>query len=179
MPAAVDSVFDFAFWLCDRALNDNEYLQPGKMQYLLYLAQGYYATAYNGKKLVPAIFVADASGPIEPSLHRAWAQGRPKFEGSNQLPQDITTFGDSIWRRFGHHSSGYLEKFCKQSPPYVAAIQRGERAEIYIDDMVQSFAVADGSQSLEQVVRPRVLRSHKGRPVEVKAWSPRVVKPSQ
>ena len=55
-----------AFWFCDRALNDNEYLQPGKLQSLLYLSQAYYATAYNGKKLVPAIFVADETDRWSP-----------------------------------------------------------------------------------------------------------------
>ena len=39
MPAAVDSAFELAFWFCDRALNDGEYLQPIKMHYLMYLSQ--------------------------------------------------------------------------------------------------------------------------------------------
>ena len=33
-----DSTFDVVFWFMDRALNDKEYLQPGKMHRLLYLA---------------------------------------------------------------------------------------------------------------------------------------------
>ena len=66
MPSAVDSVFEIAFWFSDRALNDNEYLQPIKLQYLMFLAQSYYAVAYEGKRLVPAIFVAEVVGPIEP-----------------------------------------------------------------------------------------------------------------
>ena len=75
MPAAVDSAFELAFWFCDRALNDNEYLQPIKLHYLMFLAQAYYATAYQGKKLIPAIFVAEEVGPIEPSVFRAWSLG--------------------------------------------------------------------------------------------------------
>ena len=179
MPAAVDSVFDLAFWFCDRALNDNEYLQPSKMQYLLYLSQAYYASAYNGKKLVPAIFVADESGPLEPSVYQAWTQGRPNFEGPNQVPKEVATFGDSIWRRFGHHSSEYLAKLCKKSPPYVTAAQRGRRAEIHIEEMIEAFTRAANSPAVDQVVKPTIKRSHKGRVVQVKSWAPKVVKPPQ
>ena len=31
MPVAVDSVFDLAFWISDRALNDNGHMQPVKL----------------------------------------------------------------------------------------------------------------------------------------------------
>ena len=179
MPAAVESVFDMAFWFCDRALNEDEYLQPGKLQSLLYLAQAYYATAYNGKKLVPAIFVADETGPLEPSVYRAWIDGRPMFGGTNTLSEDVLIFGDSIWRRFGHHSAEYLSKICVKSPPYLSAIKRGRRAEIYIEDMVEAFTRGSNSPALDKVVKPKVMRSHKGRAVEVKAWAPKVVKPSQ
>ena len=85
MSYAVDSVFDIAFWFADRALNENEYLQPLKLQYLLYLSQSYYAIASNGKRLFPAIFVAGEEGPIEPSLNRAWSKGRPNFDGIEKL----------------------------------------------------------------------------------------------
>ena len=103
MPAAVDSVFDIAFWFSDRALNDNEYLQPVKLQYLLYLSQSYFAVAYNGKKLVPAIFIAEEIGPIEPSVHRAWTRGRPTFDGDLTLEADVQTFVDSLRTFFGLH----------------------------------------------------------------------------
>ena len=35
-----ESVFDVAEWFLDTALNDGEYLQPMKMQYLMFLSQG-------------------------------------------------------------------------------------------------------------------------------------------
>lgn len=175
MPAAVDSVFDLAFWFSDRALNDNEYLQPIKMQYLLFLSQSYFAVAYNGKKLVPAIFVADEIGPIEPSVHRAWVRGRPGFEGEVSLDDDVRIFADSIWRRFGHHSAEYLAKMCRRSPSYLAAIKRGNRAEIYLEEMREDFTRAHDVPALDKVVKPRVMRSHKGKAVAVKAWAPRKI----
>ena len=176
MPAAVDSAFELAFWFCDRALNDGEYLQPIKMQYLMYLSQAYFATAYNGKRMVPAIFVADEVGPIEPSVFRAWVQGRPKFEGKNIISDDAAAFADSVWRRFGHHSADHLAKLCRKTPAYLAAFDRGKRAEIDLKQMVASFSNAENAPEVGQVVRPKMMRSHKGRAVEVKSWTPPKIK---
>lgn len=176
MPAALDSAFELAFWFCDRALNDGEYLQPVKMHYLMYLSQAYYATAFNGKKLIPAVFVAEEVGPIEPSVFRAWSQGRPKFEGKNIISDDATAFADSVWRRFGHHSAEHLSKLCRKSPAYLTALKRGKRAEINLKEMVVSFSKAQNAPAVDQVVKPKVMRSHKGRAVEVKSWTPPKVK---
>ena len=55
--AACDSVFDVAVWITDRALEDGEYLQPQKMQRLLYLSQAYYGALSRGQKLIPCVFV--------------------------------------------------------------------------------------------------------------------------
>ena len=49
---ASESVFDVAEWFLDTALNDGEYLQPMKMQYLMFLAQGYYAALTKGQRLL-------------------------------------------------------------------------------------------------------------------------------
>ena len=179
MPAAVDSAFELAFWFCDRALNDNEYLQPIKLHYLMFLAQAYYATAYQGKKLIPAIFVAEEVGPIEPSVFRAWSQGRPKFEGKNTIHEEAATFADSVWRRFGHHSVEHLGKFCRQTPCYLTALDRGRRAEIHLNEMITSFSKSQNAPPVDQVVKPKIMRSHKGRAVEVKGWVPRSVKPEK
>ena len=56
-----DSVFDVTEWFLDTALNDGEYLQPMKMQYLMFLAQGYYAALTDGKRFIPAVFLAKAT----------------------------------------------------------------------------------------------------------------------
>ena len=54
MPADVENAFDIAFWFADTALNENQYLQPQKLQRLLFIAQAYYTVAFNGRKLMPA-----------------------------------------------------------------------------------------------------------------------------
>ena len=59
MPADVSNAFDIAFWFADTALNENEYLQPQKLQRLLFIAQSYYCIVQKGRKLMPAVFVAD------------------------------------------------------------------------------------------------------------------------
>jgi uncharacterized phage-associated protein len=173
MTSAVDSVFDIAFWFTDRALNDDEYLQPLKLQCLLYLSQSYYAVAYDGKKLFPAMFVAEEFGPIEPSVNRAWTRGRPNFNGITILSDDIKFFSDSIWRRFGHHSSEHLSKLCRKGPAFQAAYKRGIRAEIILKKMIEDINFKHNLPELQQVVKPKIVRSsNTGRAVEVKAWSP-------
>ena len=179
MPAAVDSVFEVAFWFNDRALNDNEYLQPTKLQYLMFLAQAYYAVAYDGKRLVPAIFVADEIGPIEPSVYAAYVRGRPSLTIDIRFDDDVASFVDSIWRRFGHHSTEYLAKLCRRNPAYKAALKRGRRAEIPLAELRKSFMAAAktaDAPALEQVVKPKVTRTHTGRAVVAQAWKPKTVK---
>jgi len=65
---AIDSCFDVVFWLLDRALDDGEYLQPQKLHRLMFLAQAYFASAWHGEKLMPAVFVIGPEGPIEPTI---------------------------------------------------------------------------------------------------------------
>jgi uncharacterized phage-associated protein len=175
MPSAVDSVFDIAFWFSDRALNENEYLQPVKLQYLLYLSQSYFAVAYNGKRLVPAIFIAEEAGPLEPSVNRAWTRGRPTFDGDGPLTEEVKAFVDSVWRRFGHHSAEYLAKMCTRTPAYQAALRRGSRAEISLEHMMDDFTRAHDTPDVKSVVKPKVVRSQTGKAVSVKAWDPRVL----
>ena len=45
MTPAVQSSFDVAYWFFDRALNENEYIQPQKLHRLMFLAPAYFAVA--------------------------------------------------------------------------------------------------------------------------------------
>ena len=49
---------------------------------------------------------------------------------------------------------------------------RGNRAEIPLDAMRLSFARADSTPGVAQVVKPKILRTQDGRAVTVKAWVP-------
>src|SRR6185437_10665556 len=102
-PTAVASCFEGAFWFLDRAQSDGEYLQPQKLQRLMFLAQAYFGVLQHGAKLMPATFIAAEDGPIEPTVFRAFARGKPlvDLEPVAEVPKHIL---DSIWRQFGAHS---------------------------------------------------------------------------
>ncbi|WP_417821102.1 Panacea domain-containing protein [Terasakiella sp.] len=172
MAAAVETMYDVAAWFMDHALNDNEYLQPMKMHRLLFLSQSYFAIAYHGRKLAPGVFVADDMGPIEPHVFRAFEQGRPSFYLNTNLPAHIETFLESIWRRFGSYSADKLSDITKKTPAYQKAIKKGRRTEIEFKIMVASFSKHKEAPSIDKVLKPRVLRSQTGRPVQVKSWAP-------
>ena len=167
----VRSAFDVAFWLLDQALNHNEYLQPQKVQRLLYLAQGYYAVAYSGQALMPAVFVAEEMGPVEPNVFMAFSRGRPDIDLDMVLPQQVEMFLESIWRKFGHHSVDYLNRLCKETQCYQKARLNG-RGRIKLADMRDAFTKGDKTPGVGQVVRSKIMRSHTGRAVAVKSWLP-------
>jgi uncharacterized phage-associated protein len=179
MPAAtIESSFDAAQWFIERAQLDGEYLQPPKLHRLLFLAQAYYAVAYNGHLLMPAVFVADIDGPVEPGVYRASELARPKLE-PRKLPADVTHFLDSIWRRFGQHSTDYINKMVAAHKPVKDAMNEGPRTIISVQAMVGFYgkratqaSKAQGVLPVSEVIRPKVLKSQTGKPVSVQKWMP-------
>jgi len=171
MPADVNNAFDVAFLFSDMAMDENEYLQPQKLQRLLFIAQAYYGVAFN-RKLMPAIFVADEMGPMEPNVYMAFSRGRPELDVELFLPHETQSFLDRIWRRFGGLSVEQLNTMTKETTAFKNAAQRGHRAEIYWDEMRLSFARAEQTPGVDQVVKPKIMRTQSGRPVQVKSWVP-------
>lgn len=174
--SAVASTFDVVVWFTDRALNDGEYLQPTKLHRLMYLAQGYFAVAYRGAKLMPATFVAEASGPVEPDVWRVYASGRPYIE-SVPPPERVEQFLDSIWRRFGSHSADYLGDLISRQPPFQTALAEGPRAEIPLAALAACLAKpaaakGRGQPGVDEVLRPRTAVSATGKAVSVRRWTP-------
>ncbi len=191
MPASVDSAFDVAFWFLDRALNDREYLQPQKLHRMLYLSQAYFSVVYHGRSLMPAVFIAEELGPIEPNIYRAFEFGRPSVDPRKPSENAIHLL-DSVWRRFGAHSADHLSRLIKSHAPYIEARRKGLREEIPLRAMFEFYSnLGKGKEvmaqnapplphasdvpSVEQVLRPRVMRSQNG-PVSVKKWMPPVKK---
>jgi uncharacterized phage-associated protein len=179
MTAAVRTAFDIAFWFADTALNANEYLQPQKLHRLMFLAQAYYAVVTEGRALMPAVFVADDMGPVEPNIFAAFSKGRPNVDAELFLPEDVEMFLTSVWRRFGHFSADRLTKMTKEMVAYKNAHQRGARTEITLEAMRLSVARAEQTPGVEQVVKPKVFRTQTGRPVTIKAWQPRPAQPEE
>lgn len=188
---AVDSCFDVAFWLLDRALDEGEYLQPQKMHRLMFLAQGYFASARHGEKLMPATFVYGPEGPIEPTVYRAMERGRPMVDTA-RLEEEVEHVLDSVWRQFGAKSVERLNSAINSHPPVLDAKENGEGTEITFDAMVEFYLKAL-SQNLsrakktksgigevdapppDRVLRPKIMRSHTGKTVAVNRWTPRHV----
>ncbi|WP_417782473.1 Panacea domain-containing protein [Terasakiella pusilla] len=179
MTAAVETMFDVAAWFMDHALNNNEYLQPMKMHRLLFLSQSYFAVAYKGRKLAPGVFVADDTGPLEPHVFRAFEQGRPNFYLNTTMPGPVETFLEGIWRRFGSYSADKLAEICKKTPAFQQALSKGRRTEISHKLMIQSFTKSKDAPSIDKVLKPRILRSQDGRPVQVKSWGANLRKVAQ
>jgi len=172
MPADVKSAFDVAFWFADTALAENEYMQPQKLQRLLFIAQAYYSVAYPKRKLMPAVFVADEIGPVEPNVYMAFSRGRPELDVELFLPHDVDTFLSSIWRRFGHFPIERLNEVTNETLAYKQARSRADRAEITIEAMRISFSRSETAPSVDQVVTPKVMRTQSGKQVIVKSWNP-------
>jgi len=172
MPADVKSAFDIAFWFADTALAENEYLQPQKLQRLMYLSQAYYAVAFKGRKLMPAVFVADELGPIEPNVYLAFSRGRPDIDVEVFLPHEVDSFLAGIWRRFGRHTVDRLNEVTNETLAFQQARNRGDRAEITLESMRQSFTRDTKAPDVSFVVKPKIMRTQDGKPVVVTAWNP-------
>lgn len=184
-PTAVDSSFEIAFWFLDRAIEDGEYLQPQKLHRLMYLAQAYFGVLQNGAKLMPATFVAREEGPIEPTIFKAMARGRPQIDASpvEEVPRHVL---DSVWRQFGAHSVDYLDKMIGRHPPFVDALAVGPGSEISLEAMIDFYSTQGTTRrpawggipdapSASKVLRPKVMRTHSGKPVSTTKWMPKRV----
>lgn len=171
------SVFDVVYRLYDLALNDNEYLQPQKLHRLLYLAQAYYGATFEGRWLMPAVFLAEEAGPLEPNVYAALENGRPDV-ALKPIDDRCRHFLDSLWRQFGHHTAEHLTMLLKNQPPYLEAYDRAPGSVISYKSMVAYFREARSPATPEpkKVLRPRVMRSHTGKPVSTSHWFPRKLK---
>lgn len=179
MRPAVKSAFDIAFWFADTALNENEYLQPQKLHRLMFLAQAYYAVAYEGRVLMPGFFVADDMGPLEPNIYAAYSKGRPDIDAELFLPEEVEGFLQNIWRRFGHFSADKLTRLTKETKAFKLAHKMGPGTEITVEAMRLSITRADETPGVDQVIKPKVLRTQTGKPVTVQSWKPRAVDPQR
>jgi len=178
MSFVVNSTFDVAIWFADQALNENEYLQPQKMHRLLYLSQAFYAIAFGGNKLMPAVFVADDQGPIEPTVYHAFSRGRPDVDVELFLPSDVELFLSSIWRRFGHLKPEQLARLTNANTAFSLALRKGKRTEITLESMIAAFKVEAEEKKAPSAAGKlgadgaRVLRTQNGAAVKVKSWLP-------
>lgn len=170
----VDSVFDAAEWFLDKALNDGEYLQPMKMQYLMFLAQGYYAALTKGKRFMPCVFLATDRGPIEPNSYRLYGSERPALS-VRKMNRVTASFLQTIWARFGAYTPDYIFRLISSHPPYAEAFAAGPETEINLASMADFYAGrAEKDERLKNAEfgTTRIMRSQTGKTVAVKKWIP-------
>jgi len=181
MKIVVKSSLDVALWFNDRAYGEGEYLQPQKLHRLMYLAYAYYTVAYPRQKLMPASFVTDEFGPIEPTVFHALAYGVPGNMEAHSIPQVAAEFLESIWGRFGAAKAEHLNRTVAAHAPVEEAMSKGLGQEIPHETMVAFYgseiATKRGVPSVDKVMRPRVLRSAAGRVVAVSSWKPKPLEP--
>ncbi len=168
--AAARTSFDVAVWLLDRARADDMHLPLQKLHRLLFIAQAAYAgrAGETGALLMPAVFVADELGPIEPNLERLMVDGRPEELPADTLSRAAADFMEDIWRRFAHMPAERLNGLVAKNAAYVSALTAGRGAVIAQSMMAGSFAPTP-AKIAEDV---RMLRSQNGAPVAVRAWRP-------
>jgi uncharacterized phage-associated protein len=168
MKSAAATSLDVAVWFLDRARVEDTYLQPRKLQCLLFLAQAHFVALHKGRRLMPSVFQFDEGGPMEPNLYRVFENGRPTFMESD-LADFVLTFLDAIWRRYAAQDAMRLDQLIARHGKGEAAIERRDGSEIGPAVMRRMFATGDGG---EMAPPPKVLRSHTGKPVAVKKWMP-------
>ncbi len=166
MPSsAVSSAIDVAIWFSEQARKDDDYMQPQKLQRLLYLALGSFAAINFGRKLMPATFVADETGPIEPSVFHLFESGPPKLP-LRQISPEVENFLYEIWRRYSHHSTDYINQQIQFHDIYSKALKRGLHEEIPFHEMVTFFT---GQDEARKKKRERI-KTKDGRTLE--KWLP-------
>lgn len=158
---AIPSTLDVALWLFDQSRRDDVYLPAQKLQRLLWLQQGGYAAMNHGRMLMPAVFVADESGPIEPTVFHLFEDSRPPIPAR---PLDAVAENHlvRIWRRYSHHSPDYLTKKITQQRCYRDAWRKGPGTVIPFEAIVRDFT---DLPSADQMVRAGDGRA-------LKKWTP-------
>lgn len=151
--SAVFSALDVALWLTEQARKEDMYLQPQKLQRILYIAYGSYAAMHHGRKLMPATFIVDDTGPIEPNVYRLFEMGVPKTDRA-PLPAEVEHFLSNIWRKYCHHKTEYINDQIRSQGIYKEAIKRGVNEEIPHRIIARFFSGLDQKKLEKTVVAP-------------------------
>ena len=169
-PAAPTS-FDIAIWFLDRARAEDTYLQPRRLQCLLFLAQAHFAAANDGQPLMPAFFVVDDSGPLDPNVHRTLQNGRPDIEESPLAPE-ILKFLSAVWGRYKNADALRLDQLIARRGVNEEAVCNRDQSEITLLAMQRMFGAGKGGKNKNKIVGPTLAETASGRKVTITKWSP-------
>lgn len=169
MHPATATSFDVAIWFLDRARAEDSYLQPRKLQCLLFLAQAHYAVAYEGRALMPAFFVFDHGGPVDPNMYRALENGRPNVIQS-PIEEEVIVFLEAVWRRYRDADALRLDQIISRKGAAEEAIASRDGRPVDIEAMRRMFGATKGGKPSSG---PKTARTYNGREVTVTRWSPK------
>lgn len=173
---ATDTAIDIAYWFFNRAEKDGLYLETENMQQLLFLAQVYYATAYNMEMLMPSIFVCNHNGFYEPNLKKMFSMGRP-FMPPVKFPPKIDDFLEKIWKKYGKMSVRELDMIIKNNSAFKENCTEGTINAVDFKSVVDNFIQAGKLSKQNHAFsdnRKKVMLSQNG-PVVVSKWQPRKI----
>ncbi|OPZ76368.1 MAG: hypothetical protein BWY78_01392 [Alphaproteobacteria bacterium ADurb.Bin438] len=167
----INSIFDGAKWFLDRGEEQNEYLQPLKLNGLIYLSQAYYAGLKAGAKLMPAFFVAHDLGPVDPNLYRALEQRQLNVFYEPVVGEALLLI-KSVWKKYGSMPTNQLTKELKSHAPYKNSYNPKIRNnEIPLIEMAKFYG--NLNKPKKEVGKPKFLRTQNGDVVNVTQWMPK------
>ena len=135
---AIPSTIDVALWVFDQAHREDMHIPAQKLQRVLWLQQGTYSAMNHGRMLMPAVFVADESGPIEPTIFHLFEDSRPPIP-ARKIDVIAENHLVRIWRRYGHHSSDYLTEKIVRARSYREAWEAGPGTVIPFQKIARDF----------------------------------------
>jgi len=169
MRPATATSFDVAIWFLDRARAEDSYLQPRKLQCLLFLAQAHYAVAHEGRALMPAFFVFDQGGPLDPNMYRALENGRPPVIQA-PIDEEVLVFLEAVWRRYRDADALRLDQIISRRGAGEEAVTGRDGQTVDIEAMRRMFGGGKGGKAARG---PKVARTYNGREVTVTRWNPK------
>ncbi len=144
----VRSTFDVVLWLLARGASAGVRLSAQKLQRLLYLAQAHYAAANEDRKLMPATFLANDLGPLEPTVFHVLDGQAPKLK-PDPLKTEVVVFLDGLWARYGSQSADDLLALVQRDLAY-----RECQAEDESNVEIEIAALADAYRLSPPLVEP-------------------------
>lgn len=138
MRPAARSTFDILFWFQEQARLSGRSQDFSFLQKQLYFSQAVFSFLKNGRKLMPATFLATDVGPVEPDVFTALDQG---LTLSSAVPpsQEVQEVLQFVWKICAEKTVSELELILSQDPALRAAKSRGRNSEIDLKEMAAAY----------------------------------------
>lgn len=151
------SALDVALWFFDQGRRDDQHLPAQKLQRLLWIAQALYAAENHGRMLMPAVFVAEETGPTEPTVFHAFEDSRPPIM-QRRLRPEVENFLHRVWRKYGHHSPDYLNRMMSHNEVYRRAYRKEPGTVIPFEVIAKHFTQKPDQRLQVKTADGRILK---------------------